>query len=133
MDVTPELLSVTPAKKRKAPVALADGINDIMFEVKSVPFANRTNDIPDAKVSLISSTIISTLLEFVSFTSNVTESPGEYFADPHVLVTEILFAVIGTITFFPCCLDCIRDNSFDIASTTALFSANEWGNEDSVI
>jgi len=101
MDVTPELLSVTPAKKRKAPVALADGINDIMFEVKSVPFANRTNDIPDAKVSLISSTIISTLLEFVSFTSNVTESPGEYFADPHVLVTEILFAVIGTITFFP--------------------------------
>jgi hypothetical protein len=96
IEVTPELLSVTPAKKRKAPVALADGINDIIFDVKSVPFANRTNDIPDDSVSLISSTTIFVLLLLVSLISK-----GEYFADAQVLVTLMLLALRGTMIFFP--------------------------------
>ena len=101
IEVTPELLSVTPAKKRKAPVALADGINDIIFDVKSVPFANRTNDIPDDSVSLISSTTIFVLLLLVSLISKVMVSPGEYFADAQVLVTLMLLALRGTMIFFP--------------------------------
>ena len=101
IEVTPELLSVTPAKKRNAPVALAAGISDIIFDVKFVPFANRINDIPEDSVSLISSTTISVLLLLVSLMSKVTVSPGEYFAETHVLVTEILFALMGTMIFLP--------------------------------
>ena len=101
IDVTPEVLFVTPAKNESAPVAPPDGINDIMFEVKSVPLPSLTNDIPDGNVSRISSTITSVLLLFVSLISKVIESPGEYFVEAHVFVTEMLFAVTGTMIFLP--------------------------------
>jgi len=101
IETTPELLSVTPAKNDNAPVAPPDGIRDSIFDVKSVPLAKRTNDMPVGRESLISSTTISVLPLLVSFMLNVMVSPGEYFAEAHVLVTEMLFADNGTMIFFP--------------------------------
>ena len=59
IETSPDVLSVTPAKNCKAPVAPLDGIDDIMVSVKSVPFANLINLKPAGKVSLISSTTTS--------------------------------------------------------------------------
>ena len=59
IETSPDVLSVTPARNCKAPVAPLDGIDDIIVAVKSVPFANRMNLKPAGKVSLISSTTTS--------------------------------------------------------------------------
>jgi hypothetical protein len=77
-EITPVLLFVTPPINLKAPVDPVVGALDNIELVKSVPVPSLTYVRPEGRVSLISSIVISEVVELLAIVMvKVMESPGE--------------------------------------------------------